>query len=191
MQLLVDLFPIIVFFVAYKLAGMYVATGATIAIMAAQLAAQWLRRRRVSRMLLVSTAAVAVLGGITLALRNPIFIEWKPTVVYWVFAGAFLASQYYFGKQPLIQRLMGHAVTLDADMWRQLNFMWVAAFVVMGAANLIVLYNFTEATWVNFKLFGEFGLMLLTAIGQAIWIAVRTSGQEIAAQPQGEEASPD
>ncbi len=198
MQLLIDFFPVILFFVAYKLAGMYVATAALIASMAIQLAVQWLRRRKVSRMLLVSTAVVAVFGGITLALRNPIFIEWKPTVVYWLFAGAFLGSQ-YFGKEPLIQRMMGHAVTLGDDMWRQLNLTWVATFLVLGAANLFVLYNFTEDTWVKFKVFGTLGVTLLMVVGQAIWIAIKTSGQEItppspgqeiAVSPQREEGQP-
>jgi intracellular septation protein len=177
MQLLIDFFPIIVFFVAYKLYGMYVATAAIIVAMAAQIAYQWVRHRKVSTMLLVSGLLVALLGGITLALRDPLFIQWKPTIVNWLFAGAFLGSQ-LFGDKTLTERVMGHAIELEAALWRQLNVMWVINFVVLGAANLFVLYNFDEATWVNFKLFGMVGLSLLTAIGQAIWISARTAHQE-------------
>lgn len=177
MQLLVDFLPIIIFFVAFKLYGMYVATVAIIVAMAIQIAVQWVRERTVNKMLLVSGVLVALFGGATLALRDPIFIQWKPTIVNWLFAAAFLGSQ-FIGSKPLIQRIMGHAIELDQSMWRQLNLIWVANFVVLGAANLYVVYNFDEETWVNFKLFGMLGLTLLTAVGQAIWIAARTSEQE-------------
>ncbi|HEX5430325.1 MAG TPA: inner membrane-spanning protein YciB [Bryobacteraceae bacterium] len=169
---------------AYKIAGMYVATAAIIATMVLQLAIQWLRHRKVSRMLLVSTIIVVILGGITLTLRKPIFIEWKVTIVDWLFAIAFLASR-YFGSETLTQRLLGHAVTLNAETWRQLNLMWIVNFVVLGAANLFVVYNFSEATWVNFKLFGTLGLTIITAIGQALWIAARASDE--APEPESEE----
>jgi intracellular septation protein len=181
MQLLIDFFPIIVFFVVYQIAGMYWATGAIIVAMAIQMGIQWLRERKVSKMLLVSTALVAVLGGVTILLQDPLFIQWKPTVVNWLFAAAFLVSEYIGGKN-LTERVMGHAVKLEAPMWRQLNLIWVANFAVLGAANLFVVYNFDEATWVNFKLFGMLGLTLITAVGQAIWIASKTSEH-----PQGEE----
>lgn len=174
MQLLIDFFPVIIFFVVYKLAGVYAATAAIMVAMGLQMGVQWLRERKVSKMLLVSTLLVAALGGITLLLRNPIFIQWKPTIVNWLFALGFLGSQ-LIGNKNLTQRIMGHAVELDAAMWRQLNLIWVANFVVLGAANLYVVYNFDEATWVNFKLFGMLGLTLATALGQAFWIAARTS----------------
>jgi intracellular septation protein len=177
MQLLIDFFPVIVFFAVYKLAGMYAATAAIIVAMAVQMGVQWLRERKVSKMLLVSTVLVAALGGVTLLLRDPIFIQWKPTIVNWLFAFAFLGSQ-MIGDKNLTQRIMGHAIELEPGMWRQLNMIWVANFLVLGTANLFVVYNFDEATWVNFKLFGMLGLTLLTALGQAVWIASRTSGQE-------------
>lgn len=183
MQLLIDFFPVIVFFVVYKMAGMYAATGAIIVAMALQMAIQWLRERKVSKMLLVSTVLVAALGAITLLLRDPIFIQWKPTIVNWLFALGFLGSQ-IIGEKNLTQRIMGHAVELEPAMWRQLNVIWVANFIVLGAANLLVVYNFDEATWVNFKLFGMLGLTLLTALGQAAWIAARTSGQEHPAEQE-------
>jgi len=177
MQLLIDFFPIIVFFAVYKISGMYAATGAIIVAMAAQIGYQWLRHRKVSMMLLVSGLLVALLGGITLAFRDPLFIQWKPTVVNWLFAAAFLGSQ-LFGDKTLTERIMGHALELEASLWRQLNLMWVANFLLLGAANLFVVYHYDEATWVNFKLFGMVGLSLLTAIGQAIWISSRTAQED-------------
>ena len=121
-------------------------------------------------MLLISGALVAVFGGITLALRNPLFIQWKVTVVNWLFAAAFLGSQ-LFGEKTFTQRLMGHAIELEPALWRQLNTLWVVNFAVIGALNLYVMYNFDEQTWVYFKTWGMIGLSLLMAVGQAIWIS--------------------
>ena len=177
MQLLIDFFPIIVFFAAYKYAGIMVATAAIIVAMAAQIAIQWFRQGSVNKMLLISGTLVAVFGGITLSVRDPIFIQWKPTVVNALFAGAFLVSR-FFGEKTLTERMMGHAIELDQDMWRQLNLMWVANFAFLGAANLYVVYNFDEATWVNFKLFGMLGLTLAMVVVQAIWIATKTGASE-------------
>ena len=177
MQILVDFFPIVVFFVTYKLADVFTATAALMAAMAIQIAIQWFRQGKVNKMLLISGALVGIFGGITLLLRDPIFIQWKPTIVNWLFAAVFFGSR-FVGARTITERMMGQAVQLDAAMWRQLNLMWVGNFSFLGAANLYVVYNYDEATWVNFKLFGMLGLTLLMAVGQALWIAVRTSGQQ-------------
>ena len=177
MQILVDFLPIIVFFGTYKVAGMFAATGALMVAMALQIAIQWFRQGSVNKMLLTSGALVGVFGGITLLFRDPICIHWKPTIVNWLFAAAFLGSR-FIGDKTLTERMMGQAIELDASMWRQLNLMWVVNFSFLGVANLYVLYNYDEATWVNFKLFGMLGLTLVMALGQALWIAVRTSGQQ-------------
>ena len=174
MQALFDVFPVIVFFVVYRFQGIYAATVAIIVTMALQIAYQWLRYRKVNKMFLVSGIAVAILGAITLALRNPLFIQWKATIVNWLFAAVFLGSQ-FVGDKTLIERVMGHAVQLDAPFWRQLNLMWVGTFAALGAANLYVVYHFSEAVWVDFKMFGMTGLLLLVAIVQAVWIALRTA----------------
>ncbi|MED5534616.1 MAG: septation protein A [Pseudomonadota bacterium] len=177
MQILIDFLPIIVFFVTYKIAGMYAATGAIIAAMAIQILFQWLKTKTVNKMLLTSGVLVAFFGGITLILRNPIFIQWKPTVVNWLFAAAFLGSR-YIGTQTLTERVMGQAIELECVMWRQLNFLWVANFSFLGAANLFVVYNFDEATWVNFKLFGMLGLTLLMVLIQVLWIASKSTTKQ-------------
>lgn len=177
MQLLVDFFPIIVFFVVFKLSGMYAATAAIIVAMAVQIGYQWLRERKVNNMLLISGLGVLLFGSATLLLHKPIFIQWKPTIVYWLFAGILLGSR-FIGKKTMIERLMGHAIELPAAMWRQLNLMWVANFLILGAANLYVVYHYDQATWVNFKLFGTLGLTLVTVIAQAIWIAATQASSD-------------
>lgn len=183
MRILVDFLPIIIFFVAYKYAGVYVATGAIIIAMTLQIAFQWYRDKKVNKMLLISAILVSVFGGITLLVRDPIFIQWKPTVVNWLFALVFLGSR-YIGSKTLAEKMMGQAIELETKIWHQLNLMWVGNFVFLGGANLYVVYNYDEATWVNFKLFGMLGLTLLMVIIQVFWITMQTSERK--QKPQNE-----
>ena len=120
MQMLVDFLPIIVFFVVYFTFGIYPATAAIIAVMVIQIAVTWLIKRTVSKMLLVSGSLAVVLGGITLVLREPLFIQLKLTVVDGLFAIAFLGSQ-FIGEKTLTERIMGHVIDAPATLWRQLN----------------------------------------------------------------------
>jgi intracellular septation protein len=173
MQLLFDFFPLVAFFAAYAAFDLYVATGTIMVAIGLQIAYQWFRHGKVNKMLLISGALVAVFGGITLVLRNPLFIQWKVTAVNWLFAAAFLGSQ-IFGTKTFTERMMGHAVQLEPALWRQLNTLWVLNFTVIGALNLYVMYNFDEQTWVYFKTWGMIGLSLLMAVGQAIWISARS-----------------
>lgn len=179
MQFLIDLLPVIAFFVAYKMAGIYVATGVLIVGVLIQTAVMWIRHRKVSGMMLTSAVLVLVFGGLTLLIHDATFIKWKPTIVNWLFAAAFVVSQYTRGP-TIIQRMLGENVSLDDANWRRLNMMWVAFFLVAGALNLFVAYRFDEATWVNFKLFGLMGLTLLFALAQGVWISRRA---ESAAAP--------
>jgi intracellular septation protein len=170
MQLLFDFFPVIAFFIAYKVGGIFVATGVIVVAVLIQAAIQWLRQRKLSPMMLTSAVLVLIFGGLTLLIHDKTFIQWKPTVVNWLFAAAFLASQ-FFGEQPLIQRMMGTQISLDRGAWTRLNAMWIVFFAVMGAINLYVAYHFDEATWVNFKLFGILGLTLVFVVVQGFWLA--------------------
>ena len=171
MQLLIDFLPVVLFFVAYKLAGIYVATGVLIVGVLAQTALSWFRHKKVSPMLLTSAILVLVFGGLTLLVHDAAFIKWKPTIVNWLFAAAFLASQFIKGP-TLVQRLMGEQVHLEpASLWTKLNLMWVVFFIFCGALNLYVAFTFSESTWVNFKLFGLFGLTLVFALAQGVWLA--------------------
>jgi intracellular septation protein len=177
MQFVVDLLPVIAFFVAYKLAGIYIATAVLIAGVLAQTAVSWIRFRKVSPMLLTTAALVLVFGGLTLYLHDSTFIKWKPTIVNWLFAVVFVGSHFVRGP-TLIQRMLSKDVTLPAADWARLNLAWVVFFLASGALNLYVAYHYSEATWVNFKLFGLMGLTLAFAIVQGIWIARKADQAE-------------
>jgi len=179
MQFLFDLLPVIAFFVAYKMAGIYVATGVLIVAVLLQTLVSWVRHRRVSGMLLTSAVLVLVFGGLTLLIHDPVFIKWKPTIVNWLFAAAFLASQFLSGP-TIVQRMLGENVKLDDASWIRLNLMWVGFFLFAGAVNLYVAFNYDEATWVNFKLFGLMGLTLVFAMAQGVWIARKYDAQAAA-----------
>lgn len=170
MQMLFDFLPVLAFFVAYKLGGIYVATAVIMAAMVLQAAVQWFRQGKVSTMLLLSTALVLVFGSVTLLVHDKAFIQWKLTVLDWLFALGFLLAP-YFGGQTLVQRLMGSQLSLPERHWRTLNWMWIVFFTAMGALNVYVIYHYDEATWVNFKLFGTTGLTVVFVVIQGIWLA--------------------
>lgn len=170
MKLLFDFFPVLLFFIAYKFAGIFVATGVAIAATVVQVAVSWFRTRKVATMQLVTLAIIIVFGGLTLYLQDEQFIKWKPTVINWLFGAAFLASQFIGGK-TVIERMMGANLTLPQPVWRRLNLAWTSFFLAMGGANLYVMSHFDNDTWVNFKLFGMLGLTLVFVIIQALYLA--------------------
>jgi intracellular septation protein len=169
MKLLFDLFPVVLFFVAFQFWGIFVATGVAIAASCAQIGWLALRGRRIDKMLWASLAIVVVFGGLTLALRDRTFIQWKPTVLYWLF-GAVLAGGALSGRN-LVRSMLSEQVQLPDRVWARLNWSWVAFFGFMGAANLYVAYHFSESAWVSFKLFGGMGLMLAFVLAQAALLA--------------------
>ncbi len=177
MKLLFDFFPVLLFFIAFKMysdpddptRGILVATGVIIVASIVQLAISWLKNRRVEKMHLVTLALVVFFGGLTLAFRDEMFIKWKPTVVNWLFAVVFLGSQ-FIGSRNLIQRAMEKSMTLSPPIWTRLNLSWVAFFLAMGVLNLYVVYNYSTDTWVNFKLFGLMGLTFVFVLGQGIYL---------------------
>ncbi len=191
MKLLLDYLPIVLFFLVYKWAPeltgqlapylsyeyitlfnempMLLATAVLIPATILQVLYIRATTGKVENMHLVTLALVVILGGATLLLRDQAFIMWKPTIVNWLFAAAFLGSQ-WFMKKSLLQRMMEQAVTLPADIWARLNYAWVAFFVLSGIANLYVAYTFSEDIWVDFKLFGLLGLTVLFIIGQSLFL---------------------
>jgi len=200
MKLLYDLFPIILFFVSYHQANVIientpvaqlidvsqpeqiVATiiATSIAIIASfiQVAGFWFKHRRFEKMHIFSLTLITVLGGITIAFGNPAFIQWKPTVLNWVFAAVFLVSQ-FVGDKCLVKRMMGSQIKLPEPVWIKLNLSWVVFFILSGAANLYVAFYYgldlDEKTrmdnWVNFKLFGLMGLTFVFVIAQGLYLA--------------------
>jgi intracellular septation protein len=171
MQLLFDFFPVIAFFVTYKLTGdLFTATAVIIVAVIAQTAIQWFRFRKISSMALISGVLVLIFGGLTLMIHDKAFIQWKVTVVNWLFALGFLASR-FIGDKVMIQRMMGEQMQLEPALWRRLNWAWIGFFSALGAINLYVAYNFSEAAWVDFKLYGMIGLTAAFAIAQGLWLA--------------------
>jgi len=169
MKFLFDLFPVLLFFAAFKFADIYVATAVAIGATFLQIGLLALLRKKIEPMLWVSLAIIVVFGGATLVLRDEMFIKWKPTVLYWLF-GAVLAGSALLRKN-LIRSMLAAKVQLPEPVWARLNWSWVAFFAFMGAANLLVAFNFSTDQWVNFKLFGGTGLMLLFVLGQAVFLA--------------------
>jgi len=170
MKFLFDLFPILLFFLAYKLYDIYVATAVAIGAAFVQTGAYWLKHRKFEKMHLITLGILVLFGGLTLALHDPLFIKWKPTVVNWLFGIVFLGSQ-FIGERTLVERMMGHAISAPSPGWARRNWAWTVFFVFMGLLNLYVAYNFSEDTWVNFKLFGMMGLTLVFVFAQAFYLS--------------------
>ncbi|HFE39392.1 MAG TPA: septation protein A [Gammaproteobacteria bacterium] len=179
MKLLFDFFPIVLFFIAYKTYDIYVATVVVIVASFIQVAVHWLQHRRFENMHLITLALVIVMGGATLLLQNELFIQWKPTVINWLFAAVFIGSQSLFGKQPIMQRMLGKSISLTDALWVQLNLAWAIFFIISGLANLYVVYNYDMDAWVNFKLFGMMGMTLVFIVAQGIWLAKHMKTAEV------------
>ncbi len=201
MKLLFDLFPILLFFVAYKLGdanpesarmllavmgvalpatthpGIFIATAVAIVATFMQIGWVWMRHRKVDTMLWVSLVLILVFGGATLVFHDPLFIKWKPTILYWLFAAVLLVAEVLFRKN-LISAMMKGQIRLPEPIWRRLNFAWVLFFMAMGAINLYVAYAWTESAWVNFKLFGFMGLMLAFVVAQGFFLARHIQDEE-------------
>ena len=171
MKLLVDFLPIVIFFVVYKMTNdLILATAILIPATMLQMGYTWLTSKKIEKMQLVTLIMVVVLGGLTVALQDGQFIKWKPTIVNWLFGLAFLGSQ-FIGKKPVVQRLMEKGIQLPSRIWRQLNFAWFVFFAVMGSLNLYVAFSYSEATWVDFKLFGMLGLTFVFILAQGIYMS--------------------
>lgn len=180
MKALFDFFPVVAFFATYMAFGqdIYLATKVMMGATALQMGYLLVRRQPITFTHASSAFLAWGLGGLALALHNPLFIKWKPTVAYWLFAVAFLGSQFIGEKKPLLQRALGESAHLDPRDWRHLNVAWTIFFAFLGFLNLYVVYNFSEAFWVKFKLFGGLGLTLAFSIAQGIWIAMRSTPSE-------------
>lgn len=181
MKQLAEFVPIIIFFVIYQMDGstisfmdwshtvdgIYSATKALLVATFFILPLQWWLTGYLEKRLLWTSAAVFVFGGATLFFKNELFIQWKPTVFNWGMAIAFAVSQFW-GDKNLIERLMGSQIQLPRAIWQRICWVWVAYFSMVGALNLFVAYQFSEATWVSYKMWSfiplTFFIMVITAI---------------------------
>ena len=194
MKFLFDLLPVILFFAAYKVgsanpeaahalaagwlgdgiavaqAPILIATFVAILATVLQIGLVWLKNRKVDTMLWISLAIIVVFGGATLFFHNPTFIKWKPTALYWLFGAVLLGSAWLLGRN-LIRAMLEAQIKLPDPVWARLNLAWAGFFIAMGVLNLWVAYNFTEETWVNFKMFGGMGLMLAFVLAQGFYLS--------------------
>lgn len=170
MKLLIDFFPIILFFVAFKVWGIYAATAVAIVATIVQIAYLRIKNGKVEPMQWISLAVIVLFGGATLLAHDENFIKWKPTVLYWLMGAALLIGNVFFHKN-FLKSIMGAQLQLPEAVWSKLNWAWTAFFAVMGVLNLYIAFNYDTDTWVTFKMFGGMGLMVVFVIGQAIYLS--------------------
>jgi intracellular septation protein len=169
MKQLFEFFPIILFFIAFKLYGIYVATGVVIVATLLQVAYTWFRHRKVETMQWITLGLIIVMGGATIVLHDEQFIKWKLSIIEWLFGLAFLGSQ-IIGKKPFVERMMSKSLTLPSSVWRRLNLMWGCFFMGVGFINVYVMFHYNTDQWVTFKTFGVPGLMLLFILLQMVFL---------------------
>jgi intracellular septation protein len=167
MKFFFDLLPVILFFVGYKLYGIFAATAVAIAVTIAMIIYAKIRHGKVEKMLWINGIIISVLGGITLLLHDQTYIMWKPTVLYWLMAAILLSAKLFFNKN-FIQQMMGEMLNPPEATWTKLNLAWVLFFVALGFLNLYVAFNYSLDTWVNFKLFGVTSMIFVFMIVQTI-----------------------
>lgn len=153
------------------------ATAAAIVATIIQAGWSWVRNRKIEKMIMINLGIIIILGGATLALQDETFIKWKPTVLYWAFATVLLLSNMIFRKN-LIKAMMGSKMEMADPLWNKVNLSWAGFFLFMGCLNLYVAFNFDTDMWVNFKLFGGMGLLLVFALGQAFLLAKHITPQD-------------
>ena len=193
MKFLFDLFPIILFFVAFKIAGanpdqaaalansigyladakqlpVLIATAVAIIATFGQIGWVHYRHGKADKMLWVSLGIIVVFGGATLLLHDETFIKWKPTMLYWLFSVILLVSNVVF-KKNLMRSLLQEKIALPLHVWHRLNLSWSLFFAVLGFLNLYVAFNYSTDAWVNFKLFGFTSLMLVFVLAQGAWLS--------------------
>jgi intracellular septation protein len=170
-KFLFDLFPLILFFLAFKFSDIFTATAVAIVAGIGQFV--WLKARgkAIEATHWINLTVIVVFGGATLIFHNDAFIKWKPTVLYWLFGGILLVGKWFFGRN-LIQKVMGSQIDMPKAVWDKLNISWALFFIASGVLNLYVAFSghFTEAQWVNFKVFGLMALMLVFVVAQSLWI---------------------
>ncbi|MBC3868800.1 septation protein A [Undibacterium oligocarboniphilum] len=199
MKFLFDVFPVILFFVTFKwgesypqaaqsytaeylssfisggissadIAPILLATAVTLSASVVQISSLLIRRKKIDAMLWISFIIIMVFGGATIYFHSETFIKWKPTVLYWCYAGAFILSQFIF-KKNLIQTAMGSQITLPDIIWARLSLTWIAFFVTMGLVNLFVAFQFSTSVWANFKLISMIGIMPAFVIVQSLFLS--------------------
>ena len=170
MKLIVDFLPIAIFAIVYfSTKSFYTATIVLIAATVIQISLLWILTKKTDKIHLVTLALLIFFGGITISLKDPIYLQWKPSVVNWLFAIVLLGS-HFVGEKTVIQYLLSGKITLRQQAWRNLNMMWAIFFIFSGIINLYVALNFSESFWVQFKLFGQLLITISFLTGQSLYL---------------------
>ena len=175
---LVEFFPILLFFIAFKLYDIYVATAVVIVATILQVAYTWFKFRKVETMQWITLALVVIMGGLTLILHDEQFVKWKLSIIEWLFGGAFLGSQ-FIGRAPFIERMMSSQLTLPAVIWKRLNLCWAGFFIGVGCLNVYVMFNYNTNDWVTFKTFIVPGMMAVFIVVQMIFLYKHLPDNEV------------
>jgi len=204
MKFFLDFFPVLLFFLVYKFFGdippqivdlanslpvveinpqepkdaIYFATLVLIIATIAQNIVHFLIYHKLEKMHLISLGILLAFGTLTLAFKDPLFIKWKVSIFNWFFGAAIIGSQ-FIGKKSLIERMMSHAINVPKNIWKQVNMMWGLFFLLVGVVNIYVAYNYSEDTWVNFKLFGVLGMTFVFMILQGVYLAKHALPEEV------------
>lgn len=178
LNFLYEFLPVLLFFIAFKAYGIYVATVVGIVISAVQLAASTAWKKKVDKKQLITLIIFVIFGGLTLYFHDPIFVKWKPTIIFWIF-GAILFISQFIGKKPLMQRMLEtmleDKIKLPSFVWTRINLAWTIFLSLLGALNIFIAYHFSTETWVNFKFYGILGLLFLFTLLQSYYLARHSS----------------
>ncbi len=174
MQLLFEILPVFLFFLTFKIYGIYAATLVGIIATFIQLLITRIFQRKWDKKQGITLAIFMIFGGMTLYFHDPIFVKWKPTIIFWIFAVVLLITQ-FFTKKPLMQRMMESMLEargqVPQSVWKYVNFFWALFFSVMGAVNLYIAYTYNDDVWVNFKFYGITISFLVFSIIQALYLS--------------------
>jgi len=173
LNLFYDFIPVLLFFIVFKLYGIYAATVVGMIATAVQVIITALWKRAFDRKQVITLLVFVIFGGMTLYFHDPIFVKWKPSIIFWIFGMVFLLS-HFVGKKVMIQRMMENMLEgkqLPPSVWKRMNFSWALFFLILGTVNIGIAYYFSTDAWVNFKFYGILGLLILFSVLQAVCLS--------------------
>lgn len=173
MYLFYEFLPVLFFFLAFKFYGIYTATIVGIVTTLIQVITNRIWLGKWDQKQLITLIIFLLFGGMTLYFHNPIFVKWKPTIVFWIFALIILGSQIFTNKpmmQRLLEKMLEEKAIVPKNVWHHLNIIWTIFFTTLGGVNLYVAYHFSNDAWVNFKFYGITAALFLISVFQAIYL---------------------
>ncbi|MDU0809940.1 MAG: septation protein A [Burkholderia sp.] len=169
MKFFFNILPIIGLFIVFKVSGIFIATIFITCVAVLQIIWILFHHRKIDMMLLVSLTITFILGSTTLILHNTKVIQWKPTILYWIYSTTLVVSRYVFGKN-LLEKMIGKKISIKSSIYDKLNAMWAIFFMLLGSGNIYVLEHYTELQWVNFKIFWTSGATIVFVLLQSLWL---------------------